>query len=57
MASLLEAVAGDDPALIRSLSEELGRASEPFAARRMDKSISEALTGVSVDALDQEIGG
>lgn len=57
MTSLELAAAGDELALIRRLTEELGRASEQFAARRMDKSISEALTGVSLDALDQEVTG
>ncbi len=57
MASLDAATKGEELVLIRRLSEELGRASEQFAARRMDKSISEALTGVSLDALDQEVAG
>ena len=39
---------------IRALTEQLGRQSEAFAARRMDKSIREALAGVSLDALDDE---
>jgi molecular chaperone HscA len=44
----------DDMAAIRALTEKLGRASEAFAARRMDKSIREALRGVSLDSLDEE---
>lgn len=44
-----------DIAAIRGLSEKLGRASEDFAAKRMDKSIREALSGVSLDQLDQEV--
>ena len=46
----------DDVVAIRSLTEILGRASEAFAGRRMDKSIREALTGVTLDALDEEAG-
>ena len=46
----------DDVVAIRSLTEILGRASEDFAARRMDKSIREALTGVALDTLDEEAG-
>ncbi len=55
MAALREATAGEDVAGIRQLTESLGRASEAFAARRMDKSIRRALAGVSLDALDQEV--
>jgi molecular chaperone HscA len=36
------------------MTERLGRASEDFAARRMDRSIQRALTGVSVNTLDVE---
>ena len=32
-----------------------GAAQRGFAARRMDKSIREALAGVSLDALDDEV--
>jgi molecular chaperone HscA len=55
MAALREAVAGDEVAAIRQLTESLGRASEAFAARRMDKSIRRALAGVSLDELDKEV--
>jgi molecular chaperone HscA len=44
----------DDPQAIRDLTERLGRFSEPFAARRMDRSIQSALKGVSLSALDSE---
>ena len=56
MAELQAAAEGEDLAAIRALTEQLGRASESFAARRMDKSIREALTGSSLDELDQEVG-
>ena len=45
----------DDVNAIRQLTEKLGRASEAFAARRMDKSIREALAGVSLESLDEEV--
>jgi molecular chaperone HscA len=54
MRELREHASGDDVDAIRKLTEQLGRASEAFAARRMDKSIKQALSGVSLDALDQE---
>lgn len=51
----LEAVlVADDPQVIREMTESLGRASEAFAARRMDRSIRSALTGVSLDALEDD---
>ena len=55
MQALREAAESDDVAVIRKLTEELGRASEAFAARRMDKSIKQALSGVSLEELDQEV--
>ena len=45
---------GDGDA-IKAMTEQLGRQTESFAARRMDKSIREALTGVSLDSLDGEV--
>jgi molecular chaperone HscA len=50
--ALLSQGEGDDVAAIHALTEKLGRASEAFAARRMDKSIREALSGVSLEQLD-----
>lgn len=49
---LLEA---DDLDSLRTSAEQLGRASENFAARRMDKSIKQALSGVSLDELAQGV--
>ena len=40
---------------LRAASDKLGRDSESFAARRMDKSIRRALTGVSLDDVSEEI--
>ena len=55
MAALREATTGEDVAGLRQLTESLGRASEAFAARRMDKSIRRALAGVSLEQLDREV--
>jgi molecular chaperone HscA len=49
--SLIDSV---DVDAIRTKTESLGRQSEAFATRRMDKSIREALAGVSLDTLDSE---
>jgi molecular chaperone HscA len=46
---------GQDAEGIRTQTERLGRLSEAFATRRMDKSIRQALAGVSLDALDAEV--
>jgi len=54
MAELRQQLAAGEGSAIRSLTERLGHASEAFAARRMDKSIKTALSGVSLDALDRE---
>ncbi|MCY4427365.1 MAG: Fe-S protein assembly chaperone HscA [Halieaceae bacterium] len=42
----------EDSAALKGAIEALGRHSEAFAARRMDATISRALTGVSIDELD-----
>ena len=58
-AAALEAVmAGNQPEAIRDATESLGRATETFAARRMDRSIQAALQGVAITELesDQEQG-
>jgi len=52
MRALEGVLVADDPQVIREMTEGLGRASEAFAARRMDRSIQSALTGVSLDALE-----
>lgn len=41
----------NDAQAIRDMTERVGRASEAFAARRMDRSIASALKGVSLNAL------
>jgi molecular chaperone HscA len=42
---------GDDAGALRASTEALNRASEGFAARRMDRTVSQALAGRSVDTL------
>ncbi len=53
MAQLQHEMEGDDVPRIRVLTEQLGRDTEAFAARRMDRSIQEALAGKSLDSLDE----
>jgi molecular chaperone HscA len=55
MAELQALMETDDVDAMRRLTEQLGRGSEAFAARRMDKSIRQALAGVSLDSLDEEV--
>jgi molecular chaperone HscA len=53
--ALRTTVDGDDAGSLKAETEALGRASEFFATRRMDRSIRQALAGVSLDALDDEV--
>ncbi len=55
MAELQALMETDDVDALRRLTDKLGRSSEAFAARRMDKSIRQALAGVSLDSLDVEV--
>lgn len=55
MTELQALVEGQDADAIHTQTERLGRLSEAFASRRMDKSIREALAGVSLDSLDDEV--
>lgn len=54
MARLEQVLQQADVDVMRERTEELGRASETFAARRMDRSIQSALRGISVGQLDAE---
>lgn len=54
MSRLKEVVGESDPVLIKRKIEYLSQLSASFAARRMDASIKEALSGQSVEALDRE---
>ncbi len=53
MTRLQELLNTEDREAIKAQTETLGRQSEAFAARRMDKSIRQALTGVSLESLDE----
>ncbi len=53
--SVKSLVEGDDLDALRKAAEQLGRSSETFAARRMDRSIKQALSGVSLDELQDEV--
>jgi molecular chaperone HscA len=55
MSSLQALLEGADADAIRAQTERLGRQSEAFATRRMDRSIREALAGVALDTLDDEV--
>ncbi len=54
MAELRERMAAADVERLRSGIAALGRLSETFASRRMDQTISRALTGVSVESLEEK---
>ncbi|MCX2981749.1 Fe-S protein assembly chaperone HscA [Halieaceae bacterium IMCC14734] len=53
MAALAAGQELDDIQTLKMATDSLARASESFAARRMDASIKQALTGLSVAQLDQ----
>jgi len=55
-ASLEAAIAGDDRDEINAAAEALETLSKPFAERRMDRGIREALAGVSVSDLERRVG-
>ncbi|WP_353243385.1 Fe-S protein assembly chaperone HscA [Providencia sp.] len=48
---LIKAVEGTDPAVIENAIKQLDKQSQDFAARRMDASIRQALSGHSVDEI------
>ncbi len=51
IASVTLAAEGEDTAAIRAAVEALGRATDAFAARRMNRSVQRALAGRSVESL------
>ena len=53
MQALFAQMQSADAVQLRKATEQLGRASEAFAARRMDLTISTALSGVSVESLEE----
>jgi len=50
------AIAGDDRDAINAAAEALEALSKPFAERRMDRGIREALAGLSVGELESRVG-
>jgi molecular chaperone HscA len=55
MQSLEIVIAANQPDDIREATEILGKASEVFAARRMDRSIQKALQGVALSELESDV--
>ena len=51
LARVAQARTGSDHLALRAAVEALNRATEEFAARRMDRTVARALTGKRVDAL------
>ncbi|MDP2869365.1 MAG: Hsp70 family protein, partial [Methyloversatilis sp.] len=49
--ALVEVLEGDDTAALRAAVEVLGRATDEFAARRMNRGIQRALSGRSIESL------
>jgi len=47
--------AGDRDAIVAAV-EAFDKATQEFAARRMDRGIARALSGVAVDRLEQRLG-
>jgi Fe-S protein assembly chaperone HscA len=54
LAALAGAIGGNDHNRIRDLVEALNRASQPFAQRRMDRAIRQALKDRSIDEVSRE---
>ena len=55
MKNLETVMVTNQPEDIRDATEVLGKASEIFAARRMDRSIQKALQGVSLSQLESDV--
>jgi molecular chaperone HscA len=55
-ARLEEAIAGDSRDAITAAAEALETLSKPFAERRMDRGIREALSGMSMNDLEERVG-
>ena len=56
-ARLVEAAKGEDRGAIRAAAEALEDESRPFAERRMDRGIREALAGVGIEELERGMSG
>ncbi|MDP1775454.1 MAG: Hsp70 family protein, partial [Moraxellaceae bacterium] len=52
VASLRQAMAGEDAAAIKAATARVNTASDDFAAKRMDASIQKAFTGKHLDQLE-----
>jgi molecular chaperone HscA len=52
-----QACAGQDRDAVTAAVEQLEAATKSFAEKRMDRGIRQALAGVSVDRLDNALGG
>ena len=52
-----QACAGSDRDAVNAAVEQLEEATKSFAEKRMDRGIRQALAGVSVDRLDDALGG
>ncbi|MCW8914840.1 MAG: Fe-S protein assembly chaperone HscA [Magnetovibrio sp.] len=57
MDKLIDTLKGTDRDLINKTAEELDKATQVFAEKRMDKGIRDALTGVSMDKLESNVVG
>jgi molecular chaperone HscA len=55
MQNLEIVIAANQPDDIREATEILGKATEIFAARRMDRSIQKALQGVALSELESDV--
>ncbi len=55
IASIRRAAQGDDRERINALVDQLDAATQDFAARRMDRGVREALTGVSLDSIESTL--
>ncbi|GAA5214504.1 Fe-S protein assembly chaperone HscA [Corallincola platygyrae] len=53
IAALAEAAQGQCPEAIKTAIEQMDKASQEFASRRMDESIRKALAGKTVDSMDK----
>jgi molecular chaperone HscA len=54
MAAVVRAAEGEDHRVVQSRIEDLDRVGKPFAGRRMDRSIQQALSGQKLDDVERE---
>ena len=53
ISALGAAIAGDDVQILRSATDTLGKLSEPFAERRMNRSVRQALQGKNLEEFEE----